>query len=79
MSVFDGLKFRKVKSPIHNLDPRVKFLYVIVIFVVAILFSQIIPLAVLVLMQLPFVFLARVQRQWFAAGSRFFSVLYLHR
>ena len=44
MSVFDGLKFRKVYSPIHNLDPRIKFVYVIAIFVVAILFDQIIPL-----------------------------------
>ncbi len=64
MSVFDGLKFRKVKSPIHNLDPRIKFIYVIAIFVAAILFIQIIPLLVLFLMQLPFVFLARVQKQW---------------
>src|SRR5512138_2069564 len=64
MSVFDGLKFRKVSSPIHNLDPRIKFIYVIAVFVVAILFYQIIPLAVLFVMQLPFVFLARVQRQW---------------
>ena len=40
MSVFDGLKFRKVYSPIHNLDPRMKFIYVIVVFVVAILFNQ---------------------------------------
>ena len=36
MSVFDGLRFRKVSSPIHNLDPRIKFVYVIGIFVVAI-------------------------------------------
>jgi energy-coupling factor transport system permease protein len=64
MSVFDGLKFRKVSSPIHNLDPRIKFAYVIAIFVVAILFTQIIPLLALFLMQLPFVFLARVQKQW---------------
>lgn len=64
MSVFDGLKFRKVSSPIHNLDPRIKFVYVIAIFVVAILFTQIIPLLALFLMQLPFVFLARVQKQW---------------
>jgi len=64
MSVFDGLKFRKVKSPIHNLDPRIKFIYVIAIFVAAILFYQIIPLLVLFLMQLPFVFLARVEKQW---------------
>jgi energy-coupling factor transport system permease protein len=64
MSVFDGLKFRKVTSPIHNMDPRMKFFYVIIIFIAAVMFSKIIPLAVLFLMQLPFVFLARVQKQW---------------
>ncbi|MCW4046028.1 MAG: energy-coupling factor transporter transmembrane protein EcfT [Candidatus Bathyarchaeota archaeon] len=64
MSVFDGLKFRKVHSPIHNLDPRMKFIYVIALFVVAILFGQIIPLLALFVLQLPFVLLARVQRQW---------------
>jgi len=64
MSVFDGLKFRRVYSPIHNLDPRVKFIYVIVIFVAAILFSEILPLIALFLMQIPFVLLARVQKQW---------------
>jgi len=64
MSMFDGLKFRKVFSPIHNLDPRIKFVYVIVIFVSAILFHQILPLAILFLIQLPFVFLAKVQKQW---------------
>ena len=63
-SVFDGLKFRKVSSPIHNLDPRMKFVYVIAVFVAAIIFSQIIPLLILFAMQLPFVLLARVQKQW---------------
>jgi energy-coupling factor transport system permease protein len=64
MSVFDGLKFRRVYSPIHNLDPRIKFIYVCAIFVVAIIFSAIIPLVALFIMQLPFVLLARVQKQW---------------
>ena len=41
-----------------------KFIYVIVIFIAAIMFSKILPLAALFLMQLPFVFLARVQKQW---------------
>ena len=57
MSVFDGLRFRKVHSPIHDLDPRVKFVYVIGIFVVAILFYQVIPLLILFFMQIPFVLL----------------------
>ena len=64
MSVFDGLRFRKVRSPIHDLDPRIKFVYVIAIFAVAIIFSQIIPLVILFLIQIPFVLMARVQRQW---------------
>jgi energy-coupling factor transport system permease protein len=63
-SVFDGLKFRKVYSPIHNLDPRMKFVYVIAVFVAAIIFSAIIPLLLLFAMQIPFVLLARVQKQW---------------
>jgi energy-coupling factor transport system permease protein len=76
MSVFDGLKFRKVYSPIHNLDPRIKFVYVIAIFIVAIIFYQIIPLLVLFLMQLPFVFLAHVQRQWLRSlrGAAFLAL-----
>ena len=64
MSVFDGLKFRRVYSPIHNLDPRMKFVYVCAVFVAAILFSEIIPLMALFLMPIPFVLLAGVQREW---------------
>lgn len=64
VSVFDGLKFRKVYSPIHNLDPRVKFIYVIVVFVAAILFGQILPLLALFVLQIPFVLVARVSKQW---------------
>ncbi|MCW4011080.1 MAG: energy-coupling factor transporter transmembrane protein EcfT [Candidatus Bathyarchaeota archaeon] len=64
MSIFDGLKFRKVYSPIHNLDPRMKFIYVIAVFVAAILFGSIIPLLALFAIQIPFVLMARVQKQW---------------
>jgi energy-coupling factor transport system permease protein len=64
MSVFDGLKFRRVHSPIHNLDPRMKFIYVCAMFVVAILFGQILPLLALFLFPIPFVLLAGVQKEW---------------
>jgi len=64
MSVFDGLKFRRVYSPIHNLDPRIKFVYVCSVFVTAILFGELIPLIALFLLPIPFVFLARVQKEW---------------
>ena len=64
MSVFDGLKFRRVHSPIHNLDPRMKFVYVCAVFVAAILFGELIPLIALFLLPIPFVFLAGVQKEW---------------
>ncbi len=64
MSVFDGLKFRKVYSPIHNLDPRIKFVYVCAIFVIAIFYGELIPLIVLFVMQIPFVVVAGVKREW---------------
>ena len=64
MSVFEGFKFRKVSSVIHTLDPRVKFFFVCILFVMAIMFTQLLALVVLFFIPLPFVFMARVNRQW---------------
>ncbi len=64
MSVFEGFKFRKVNSIIHNLDPRIKFFFVTVLFIMAILFSTLPALIILFFIPLPFVFIARVNRQW---------------
>ncbi len=77
MSVFNGLRFRKVSSPIHRLDPRAKFFYVIVMFVIAVVFSELLPLIVLFLIQMPFVFTAGVQREWIRSlrGALFLAVM----
>lgn len=77
MSVFDGLKFRRVSSPIHVLDPRIKFFYVCSIFVVAILFSELLPMVILLLAQIPFVFLAHVQKEWLRSlrGATFLAAI----
>jgi len=64
MSVFEGLKFRRVSSVIHRLDPRVKFFYVCVLFVMAVMFSELLPLILLFFVPLPFVLVAGVQREW---------------
>lgn len=76
MSVFDGLKFRRVYSPIHNLDPRIKFIYVCAVFVVAILFGELIPLIALFLLPIPFVFMAGVQKEWLRSlrGAAFLAI-----
>jgi energy-coupling factor transport system permease protein len=71
--------FRKVHSPIHNLDPRIKFIYVIAIFVAAIIFGEILPLIALFLLQIPFVLLAGVQREWLRSlrGALFLAIFIL--
>ncbi len=77
MSVFSGLKFRKIYSPIHSLDPRIKFIYVCAIFAVAVLFSELIPLLVLFLMQIPLVLIAKVRREWLRSmrGAAFLATI----
>jgi len=64
LSVFEGFRFRHVSSPIHRRDPRVKFLYVLVMFIAAVMFNELPVLLVLFLLQIPFVLVAGVQRQW---------------
>jgi energy-coupling factor transport system permease protein len=77
MSFFDGLKFRKVHSPVHDLDPRVKFFYVCAIFVIAIIFGELIPLMILFIIQVPFVLVARVKREWIRSmrGAAFLATI----
>jgi len=64
LSVFEGFRFRHVSSPIHRRDPRVKFLYVLAMFIAAVMFNELPPLLVLFFLQIPFVLVAGVQRQW---------------
>lgn len=77
MSVLDGLKFRRVYSPIHSLDPRIKFIYVCAIFAAAIVFWELLPLILLFLIQIPFVVLAGVKREWLRSmrGAAFLATI----
>ena len=64
MSLLEGLRFTRGDSVIHRLDPRVKFLMTMVIFVSAVLFMDLLPLTVIFLVQIPLVFVAKIQREW---------------
>jgi len=77
LSVFQGLKFSAVSSPIHRLDPRVKFLFVSILFVATILFSDLLPLLVLFFVQIPVLIVAKVQREWLKTlrGALMLSVI----
>jgi energy-coupling factor transport system permease protein len=76
MSIFEGFRFRRVSSVIHRLDPRVKFFYVCVLFVMAVMFNELLPLILLFFVPLPFVFVAGVQREWIRSmrGAMFFAI-----
>ncbi|MFQ5758893.1 MAG: energy-coupling factor transporter transmembrane component T family protein, partial [Candidatus Bathyarchaeia archaeon] len=77
MSVFEGFRFRRVFSPVHQLDPRVKFFYVCAVFVIAVMYDQLLPLILLFLIQLPFVLVAGVQREWIRSmkGASFLALM----
>ncbi|NIP67146.1 hypothetical protein GWN63_02680, partial [Candidatus Bathyarchaeota archaeon] len=70
-------RFRRVVSPIHQLDPRVKFFYVCAVFVIGVMFNQLLALILLFVIQLPFVLVAGVQRQWIRSmkGSSFLALM----
>ncbi len=67
MRVFDGFKFAKKATPIHRMDPRSKFILTMAIFAAALMFTNILVLAVVFLGQLPLVVLARTGRRWAAS------------
>jgi len=77
LSVFEGFRFRHATSPIHRLDPRVKFIYVLAMFIVTLIFTQFLPLVVLFFLQVPFVFVARVRREWLRSlrGALFLVIM----
>jgi len=64
MSVLEGLKFKRVSSPVHRLDPRTKFVLSSVIFVLAVMFTELLPLFLLFSFQIPLVSLAGVIKEW---------------
>lgn len=47
LKVFDGFKFAKLPTPIHNMDPRAKFIMTMGIFAAALLFQNIYALIVI--------------------------------
>ena len=77
MSLLEGLRFSRGTTPLHNLDPRVKFFMTAVIFVTAILFMSLIPLLVILLMQVPIVLVGKIEREWAKTlkGGLFLAVI----
>jgi energy-coupling factor transport system permease protein len=64
MSILEGLRFTKGDSPLHMLDPRVKFFMTIVIFSTAILFMNFIILLLIFIIQIPIFVVGKIEREW---------------
>lgn len=64
MKSLDGLRFRKRNTPIHRLDPRVKFLLICAIFAMSIIFVDLASITIILLALVPLVLLAQVQGEW---------------
>ena len=77
MSLLEGLRFSQGSSPVHDLDPRVKFFMTAVIFTAAVMFMELIPLLVILIVQVPIVALGRIGREWAKTlkGGLFLAVI----
>ena len=64
LRVLNGFKFSGLKTPVHRLDPRAKFLLVMGIIVPSLLFTNIFLLLGLLLVQVPLLVVGRVTRRW---------------
>ncbi len=64
LRVLNGFKFSSLRTPVHRLDPRAKFMLVIGIIVPSLLFTNIYLLVGLLLVQVPLLLVGRVTRRW---------------
>jgi energy-coupling factor transport system permease protein len=64
LRTLEGFKFSSLKTPIHLLDPRTKFLLVFAVLIPALLFASVWVMILLLLSQIPLLFVGRVARRW---------------
>jgi energy-coupling factor transport system permease protein len=77
VSLLEGLRFTKGDSPLHKMDPRVKFLMTMIIFALSILFIDLIPLTVVFVLQIPIVIYGKIWREWLKSlkGGAFLALI----
>jgi len=64
LKVFEGLKFEKKNTVIHRLDARTKGLYVISTMIIAVIFTDIVPLLLLLIICFVLAVMAKVVSEW---------------
>ncbi len=64
LKALEGFKFSTKKTPIHQLDPRAKFLLVVSLVIPALFLASIYVMIFLLLLQIPLLLLGRVLTRW---------------
>ncbi|MHA1369428.1 MAG: energy-coupling factor transporter transmembrane component T family protein [Promethearchaeota archaeon] len=64
INILKGFEFKKKDTFIHSLDPRTKLLIAIVYSILALIFSKIIPLLILLLSLIPLIVSGKVFKKW---------------
>jgi energy-coupling factor transport system permease protein len=64
LKTLEGFKFSTLKTPVHRLDPRTKFLLVLTLLIPALLFTSIYVMVLLLTLQIPILLVGRVARRW---------------
>ena len=64
LRVVEGFKFSSLKTPVHRLDPRTKFLIVLGVVIPSLLFMNVYIMLGLLLVQVPLLVVGRVSRRW---------------
>src|SRR4030042_5382197 len=77
MSLLESLRFTRGDTPIHNMDPRVKFLLTMVFFATSVMYLEIVPLAIVFVIQVPLVVYAKVTGEWLKSirGASFIAAI----
>ncbi len=64
LKALEGFKFSTLKTPIHTIDPRAKFVLTVALVVPALLFTSIYVMIALMVMQAPILVIGRVVKRW---------------
>ncbi|MEM2942516.1 MAG: energy-coupling factor transporter transmembrane component T [Candidatus Bathyarchaeia archaeon] len=64
LSLFEGFKFKRRDTLLHRMDPRPKFLIALTIFILSLIYVNLLVLLVLVMAQVPLVYTSKSMRRW---------------
>ena len=77
INLLEAFKFKMKNTAIHDLDPRTKLYFAIIITIISLIFNDIIPLLIIFLALIPLFLIGRIFTQWLITlrNLTFFAIL----